>query len=218
MAWYHEVGAATRALFGRERQDRELDEELRFHLDMEAEQLVRAGLPPDEARRRARLAFGGVDNYREEVRDERGTRWLHDLEQDVRFASRSLRRRAGFTAVAALTLALGIGATTTLFGVVKTVLMTPLPYAHPDRIAMIWSAWKGFDQTWLSYDEYEGYKSGVPAFADVALFTTGAVTFNEGTGEPERLRAGFVGANTFSVLGVAPVLGRNFTAEEDVPG
>ncbi|HET7457933.1 MAG TPA: ABC transporter permease [Gemmatimonadaceae bacterium] len=217
MAWYHELGAAARALFRRERQDRELDEELRFHLDMETERNLRAGLPPDEARRRARLAFGGVDNVREEVRDERGTRWLTDFGDDVRFATRSLRRRAGFTAVAALTLALGIGATTALFGVVKTVLMTPLPYARPDRVAMIWSAWKGFDQTWLSYDEWEAYKADVHAFADVALFTEGAVTLTDGSGEPERLRAGFVGANVFPVLGVAPILGRGFTPEEDRP-
>ena len=217
MAWYHEVGSRLGALVGRERQDRELDEEMRFHLEMETQQNIRAGMSPEEARRQARLAFGGVDRYREEVRDERGTRWLVDLGQDVRFAGRSLRRRAGFTAIAALTLALGIGATTTLFGVVKTVLLTPLPYGQPGRIAMIWSAWTGFDRTWLSYDEWEAYRADVRAFADVGLFTDGSATFSDGSGEPERLRAGFVGANVFPILGVSPILGRGFTAEEDRP-
>ena len=216
MAWHHEVAATLRALRGRGQQAAELDEELRFHIEMETRKNEQAGLPPDVARRRAELAFGGVARWREETWDERGTSWYESLEQDARFAWRSLRRRAGFTTVAVLTLALGIGATTTLFGVVKTVLMTPLPYGHPDRIAVLWSAWKGFDKTWLSWDEYEGYRAGVPAFADVALFSDGAVTLT-GDGESERLRAGFVQANVFDVLGVAPLLGRGFTSAEDVP-
>ena len=216
MAWYHEVGSAVRALVGRAREDRETDEEMRFHLEMETQQNLRAGMTPDEARRRARLAFGGVDRYREEVRDERGTRWALDVGQDIRFAARSLSRRAGFTGIAALTLALGIGATTTLFGVVKTVLMTPLPYGRPEGVAMVWSAWKGFDRTWLSYDEWEAYKAEVRAFADVGIFQTAAATFTDGSGEPERVRAGVVGANVFPILGVSPILGRGFTAEEDV--
>ena len=145
MSLFHELRAAARALTRRRADEVELDEEVRFHLDMEARHHERAGLSPEEARRRALRAFGGVERYKEEVRDERGTRPLEDLWLDARFAARSLRRRPGFTLVAALTLALGIGATTTLFGVVKSVLLTPLPWARPDRIAVVWSAWKGFD-------------------------------------------------------------------------
>jgi predicted permease len=217
MAWYHEVGAAARALVRRRQDELELDEEVRFHLEMEARAHERAGLAPDEARRRAKRSFGGVDRYKEEVRDERGTRWLDDVLQDARFAWRALRRRPGLTIVAALTLALGIGATTTLFGVVKSVLLTPLPWSRPESLAVVWSAWKGFDQTWLSYDEWEAYRADVRAFADVALFTDGATTLTGGTGEPERLRGGSVSANLFRVLGVSPVLGRAFTEEEDRP-
>ncbi|MDF1502728.1 ABC transporter permease, partial [Roseisolibacter sp. H3M3-2] len=215
MAWYHEVGAAARALVRRREDERDLDEEVRFHLDMEARSLERSGLSADEARRQARRAFGGVDRYKEEVRDERGTRPVEDLAQDARFAWRALRRRPALTAIATLTLALGIGATTALFGVVKSVLLTPLPWRDPQSIAVVWSAWKGFEQTWLSYDEWEGYRAGVPAFADVAIFTDGAATL--GDGEPERVRAGNVGENLFRVLGVSPQLGRGFTAEEDRP-
>src|SRR5689334_22895186 len=119
MAWYHELAATARALFRRREDDAEQTEEMRFHLEMEAAALERAGVAPDEARRRARGAFGGVQRYREEARDARGTRWLDDLAQDVRYTGRSLRRRPGFAVVAGLTLALGIGATTTLFGVVR---------------------------------------------------------------------------------------------------
>ncbi|HEX6631757.1 MAG TPA: ABC transporter permease, partial [Gemmatimonadaceae bacterium] len=216
MAWYHELGAALGALVGRRRREAELDEELRFHVEMEARRLEAAGVPRDEAWRRARRDFGGVERVKEEVRDERGTRWLEDFGRDLRFAWRSLRRRAGFTAVAALTLALGIGATTALFGVVKAALLAPLPYGNPEGVTMVWSAWTGFDQTWVSYDEWEAYRAGIPAFADVALFSDGSITLTGGDGST-RLRAGYVGANLFSVLGVSPVLGRGFTAEEDRP-
>ena len=143
-------------------------------------------------------------------------RWVDDLAMDLRYALRSLARRPGFTTVAALTLALGIGATTALFGVVKTVLLTPLPYGEPDRIAVVWSAWRGFDQTWLSYDEYEAWDTEIPAIADVGIFFDGAITLG-GDGEPERVRSARVGEDVFRILGVAPLIGRGFLPEEDVP-
>jgi predicted permease len=217
MAWHHEIRSVGRALFNKRQDEVEMDEELKFHVDMEAARHEREGLAPDEARRRAIRSFGGVERYKEEVRDQRGTRPLEDLLQDARFGWRALRRRPGFTVVAALTLALGIGATTTLFGVVKAALLTPLPWGDANRLVGIWSAWKGFDRTWISYDEYEGYKYDVKALSDVAAYSDGAVTLNDGTGEPERLRAGFVDRGIFRVLRVSPTLGRAFTAEEDRP-
>jgi predicted permease len=216
MAWYHELGSTIAALFGR-RAEREMEEEMRFHLEMEARRHEGEGVPPAEARRMAARDFGGVERFKEVARDETGARWFQDIGQDLRYGGRSLRRRPMFTAVAALTLALGIGATTALFSVVKAVLLTPLPYGNPEGIAVIWSAWKGFDQTWLSYDEYEAYDSEIPAFANVGLFTDGAVNLTEG-GEPERIRAGYVTEDVFSILGVEPMLGRGFTKDEDRPG
>ncbi|HEV7992781.1 MAG TPA: ABC transporter permease, partial [Gemmatimonadaceae bacterium] len=142
--------------------------------------------------------------------------WHHDSGSDLRFAARSLARRPWFAALAILTLALGIGATTTLFGVVKQVLLTPLPYDNPKGIVVVWSAWKGFDQTWLSYDEWEGWKARVPAFADIGLFSDRYVTFNGDS--PERVRVANMHANVMPILGVRPMLGRNFSAEEDRPG
>src|SRR5689334_6958999 len=215
MAWYHEIASSIGALFGRRRQEREMEEEVRFHIEMETRRNIEAGLSAAEARRRATRDFGGVERHKDAVRDERGASSFYDWWSDLRFATRSLSRRPGFTAIATLTLALGIGATTTLFGVVKQVLLTPLPYGHPESIAVVWSAWKGFDQTWLSYDEWEGWKARIPAFADIGLFADNSVTFD---GEsPERVRAASVMANVFPVLGVKPIIGRNFTAEEDRP-
>ena len=142
--------------------------------------------------------------------------WYHESTSDLRFAARSLARRPWFAALAIITLALGIGATTTLFGVVKQVLLTPLPYSDPKSLAVVWSAWKGFDQTWLSYDEWEGWKARVPAFADIGLFSDGYVTFD---GEaPERVRVANMHASVMPILGVTPLHGRNFSAEEDRPG
>src|ERR1041385_3452148 len=216
MSWYHELGFSLRSLLGRSRQAVELNDEVRYHLEMETRRNIEAGLSPAEARRRAVVQFGGVEAYKEGVRDERGTGWLDDAWSDIRFATRSLLRRPGFTAVATITLALGIGATTTLFGVVKRVLLTPLPYDKPESIAVVWSAWKGFDQTWLSYDEWEGWKARVPAFADIGLWTDGSATFDGDS--PERVRVANIHASVLPILGVLPLLGRNFTAEEDRPG
>lgn len=139
-----------------------------------------------------------------------------DAWSDVRFAIRSLCHRPGLTATAALTLALGIGATSAVFGVVDHVLLTPLPYSHPDHVVTVWSAWKGFDRTWLSYDEWEGWKARVTAFADIGLYTDGSTTVDGDS--PERVRATSVHANVFSILGVAPERGRGFTPDEDRPG
>ena len=217
MAWYHAVRTAFDAIVRRRREERQMDDEMRFHLEMETRWLMNEKhMPEEDARLAARRAFGGVERYKDSVRDERGTSWVEDLAQDTRFALRTLKRRPGFTTVAALTLALGIGASTTLFGVVKAVLLSPLPYDRPEGIAVLWSAWKGFDQTWLSYDEYEGWKSDIPAFANVGLFSDGAVNLTE-NGESERVRVGFINRDVLPVLGVTPALGRAFTAEEDVP-
>src|ERR1043166_9743429 len=133
MSWYHEIASALGDLIGRRRQDREMCEEVRFHLEMEIARNEAAGMPADEARRRAVRDFGGVERHKDDTRDARGAGWLYDWWSDVRFAVRSLGRRPGFATIAIVTLAVGIGATTTLFGVVKPVLLTPLPDGNPDR-------------------------------------------------------------------------------------
>jgi putative ABC transport system permease protein len=216
MAWYHELRSAVHSLLRRRVQEREMAEELRTHIEMEAQYNIRQGLSPEQSTARAKRAFGAVERYKDEVRDERGSRWLDELRQDLRFGWVSLRRRAGFTALVVLTLALGIGATTTLFGVVKAVLLKPLPYGDPAGIAVVWSSWKGFPQTWLSYDEFEAWNSEIKSFNGVGLFTDNSVTLSGGD-ESERVRSGDVTADVFKILGVSPILGRYFTPEEDRP-
>jgi len=214
MAWYDELLSGARALFWRRQSDRELAEEMRHHLEMETELNMREGLSRDDARQRAQRDFGSVARYKDDVHDERGASAVEGLLKDAGFAARSLRRQLGFTSLVILTLAFGIGATTTLFAVVKGVLLAPLPYARTDGLAQLWSSWTGFEKTWLSYDEYEAWKTEIPAIEDVGLFTDGAVNLTDGD-EPERVRSANVGANVFAVLGVGPLLGRGFTEEED---
>ncbi|HTJ23504.1 MAG TPA: ABC transporter permease [Gemmatimonadaceae bacterium] len=216
MAWYHEIASSLAALVRRRHQDVDMDDEMRFHLEMETRRHMEAGISEGDARRRARRDFGGVERHKDDVRDERGASTLFDIVSDLRFALRSLGRRPGLTAAATLTLALGIGATSTVFGVVKRVLLTPLPYDHPERLVAVWSAWKGFDQTWLSYDEWEGWKARVPAFADIGLYFDGAATLDGDS--PERVRSAVMQASLFPILGVRLARGRGFSADEDEPG
>src|ERR1700693_5728826 len=130
MSWW-------RRLLRRRKMEDQLEKELRFHLDQHASELIAQGQAPDEARRQARLTFGGPEQVKEMCRDARGTRWLEYLLQDFRYALRTLRQKPGFAAVALLTLALGSGATTVMFTLVNGVLLKHLPYPEPDRLVRL---------------------------------------------------------------------------------
>ena len=137
--------------------------------------------------------------------------------QDLRFGARTLRRNPAFAAVAILTLALGIGANAAIFSVINAVLLRPLPWHEPDRAVMIWSRWTAFDKTWVADGEVLDYRRRSRTLAEVAAWGDGQVNLT-GDGEPERVAAANVTANTFATLGTAPVLGRTFTPQEDLPG
>lgn len=137
--------------------------------------------------------------------------------EDIRYAFRQLRRSPGFTAVAVLTLALGIGANTTIFSVLRGILFRPLPYTAPDRTVMLWSHWTGWDKTWVSPPEYDDYTRQTQIFSSVAAFDDGSFTL-AGEGQAERVRGGLFTASFFDVAGSKPLIGRVFTAEEDRPG
>ena len=119
--------------------DSEMDEEMRFHVEMEARDLESRGVAPAEARRTALATFGGIMRYREEGREARGSSWLADLAQDLRYARRTLGRNRGYAFVSILTLALAIGASTAIFGVMNGVLLKPLPFDQPDKILQVWN-------------------------------------------------------------------------------
>ncbi len=139
------------------------------------------------------------------------------VRQDIRFALRRLARSPGFALVAVLTIALGIGANTAIFSVVRSVLLRPLPFAEPDRVVMVWMTWRGWDETWLSEPEVLDIREGARSLDGMAAYSTSAGNLT-GDGEPERVATASVTADVFPVLGVTPALGRPFTVEEDQPG
>jgi predicted permease len=209
-------------LWYRTKLETQLEKELRFHLDQQAADLVARGLDPQEARRQARLTFGGTEQVKESCRDARGTRWLEDLAQDVRYALRTMRQRPGFAAVALCTLALGTGATTVMFTVVNSVLLKPLPYPHPDRLVKLDEQTKGI----TDYRWGDRWAFAYPNFLDCKhqsrSLTLAAQRYAGGT-VSERDQAEYVdgrqiSSELFSILGVSLLEGRGFLPEEDRPG
>jgi putative ABC transport system permease protein len=204
--------------------EREADiiEELSQHLDDRVRELTSAGQPPHTARSMALAELeepghlsGRLQRLRQASSPPQRTpgeprrRLLGDLWRDLQYAGRVLRKQPGFTVAAVLTLALGIGANTAVFSVVRHVLLTPLPYAEPERVAVIWSKWRGFDKTWVSDAEADDYKRRTSAFADVGAWSVGQVNLN-GDDDAVRIGSAQVTPNLFDVLGVRPLLGRTF--------
>jgi putative ABC transport system permease protein len=197
----------------------EADEEMRFHLAMEAEQNLRRGAAPDRAQRDALLSFGGVLRHKESMQDEQPSRPLVRLARDLRFALRMLRKTPGFTIAAVLTLAVGIGGNTAVFSAVNGVLLHPLPYPNADRLVTIAHTTKGggipvnLPGSSATHVVYSAAKS----FSSLALYETYKLTLT-GTDAPERVSTAHVTQSIFSVLSIVPQLGRAFTAEQDKPG
>jgi predicted permease len=208
-----------RTLFKREEVERELDAELKFHLEMEAAAHQRAGLAPDEARTTALREFGGVPQVQEECRDSWGVRFIDHLRQDVGYGLRGLRRNPGFAAIVILTLALGIGANTAIFSVVQGVLLRPLSYEAPDRIVMLNQAAPKSGQPFLGFSvlDFTDFRERNRGFSSLAEYHSMWFILL-GRPEPERVQTGVVSDNFFDLLGVKPLLGRTFLPGEDKPG
>jgi putative ABC transport system permease protein len=211
--------ALFRMLVGWRRAERELDAELRFHLEKQREANIAAGLAPDEARRQALIALGGIDKTREEYRDALGLRLLSDFVQDIRYALRQMRRSAGFTAVAAITLALGIGANTAIFSVVDAVLLRPLPIREPERVVVLHDQLPKLNlpRTGISALQFRDYSAHTDLFESTALL--GDQAFNlTGGDQPQRVQGMRATASVFPLLGIQPALGRAFTTGDDTYG
>ncbi|MGH7475306.1 MAG: ABC transporter permease [Longimicrobiales bacterium] len=221
MRWLAEVRARLASLLFRGREERELEEELRFHLEMEEEANVQRGLSRREARRLARLKLGGVERTREEFQDARGVRPLEDAVRDVRLAFRSFARAPGFTLTAVLVLALGIGATTAIFSAVRAVILRPLPFSEPGSLYMLWESnpEKGWEREMAAPANYLDWKERVSSFADVEAYDPSPwqVTLT-GLEQPLVLEETRVTGGFFSMLGVRPMLGRDFTEAENWAG
>ncbi|HEU5233706.1 MAG TPA: ABC transporter permease [Terriglobales bacterium] len=204
-------------LFDREHRDAELEDELQSVLQMHIEDNLRAGLTPEEARRRALIKLGGMDQVSEAYREQRGIPILETMAQDIRFAIRGMRKNPGFTAVALLTLALGIGANTALFSVVNGVLLNPLPYPNPEQLVILFGQTKQFEHASVSYPNYLDWEKQSHSFSSMAAFR--GESFNvTGQDEPERLPGYMISSTFFSTLGVSPILGRTISAQEDIAG
>ena len=198
-----------RNLFHTQREERELDEEVRSHELLLADEKIRAGLNPQEARRQARLELGGVEQVKEQVREMRAGHLLETLSQDVRFGIRMLRKNPGFTTVAVLTLALGIGANISIFGLVDTVLLRPLPVKDPDQLVSLSLRQTGQAFTPVfSYPDFRDIREQAStAFSDILAYRVGIDGLSV-NGQADRVVVHYVTGNYFTLLGVKPALGR----------
>jgi predicted permease len=213
----HQIVSRLRAVLGKRQKDRALDEELQTHLALLIEQNIERGMSPEAARRAAKLSLGGADQIKESVRDHRGLPFLETFVQDVRYALRMLRKSPGFTAVAILTLALGIGANTAIFSIVDAVLLRPLPFKNPSRLVMLWEGIPeiGFPKIGASAPDLMLYEREQKSFDSVGAFQNEKLDISGGTGEPERITAARVSFSIFPMLGVSPLIGRTYTRGED---
>ena len=209
---------AVRTHLGGTSPEREMDEEMRFHVEMAAQRNIQRGLPPDEARRRALAAFGGITRHQETARDGTPGRWLDALRQDLRYAFRTLRRNPGFAASVVLTLALGIGANTAIFSVVNGVLLRPLPVPEPRNLTFVgWDYGRGGGPAALSAFQIEYLHDHARTFAGLTTYRT--LERELGTPPDTRLVRGVrVAPDFFTVVGTSPVIGRGFVPEEEAPG
>ncbi|HET7841811.1 MAG TPA: ADOP family duplicated permease [Terriglobia bacterium] len=217
MRFYHKFTLRLRSLFRRDRVESELSDELRFHLDKLVEEKISRGMDREGARRAALREMGGMEQIKEECRDMRRANYIEHFLQDVRYGARQLRRSPAFTAVAVLTLALGIGANTAIFSVVNAVMLRPLPYPQSNRLVWITVHIPIFKAYVVSGADYVDWKEQNKTLDQITAYDDSASFNLTGRGTPARVQAAQVSASFFPALAVQPELGRGFTAEEDQP-
>jgi hypothetical protein len=216
--WIDALVARWRAIVSARRVEQDLHDELSFHMAMQTQANLDDGLKVDDANRRARLEMRGIEQAKEHCRDARPLRWAQDLGRDIHYALRSLRRTAGFTIVAVLTVALGVGANTAMFSVLNTYLFRPLPYTNPERLVSVFRT-SIHSQNWPhSNANFLDYRQRNTVFDHMfAVNWIGPSLLRQGE-LAERLQGLAVTADFFPALGVPTAMGRWFTEEEDQPG
>ena len=222
MGWFQRVGDLLyrlRALWSRTRLDRELDEELRFHLEKATERNLRRGMAPEQARRVARREFGRFERHRERTKDARGVRFAEILGFDLRLGVRSLRRTPAVTGAALITVALAVGATTLIWAVVDSVLLRPLPYEKPERLVQVWESHpeKG-SHVVVSRGNYLDWVERNRVFESLGAYMVGFGMGLTGDGPPVQVSAAEVTPSLLRLLGVGADTGRTFVASEGEPG
>jgi putative ABC transport system permease protein len=215
MNWLREVARRLRMFVHRRQFDADLEEEMQLHLELRQKEHLESGMTADSARASARRRFGNVTALREKSRMAWGWEWFEHLALDVRHSLRMLRKSPGFTFVAVLTLALGIGANAAIFSVVNGILLRPLPYHAPNRLTVVWEKNSDGTPDNVGYATYLDWKAQNHSFEQLALYTSWQPVLQ--TGEPEQLNGLRVTSNYFRTLGIHPELGRDFLPEEDNP-
>ena len=215
MSWATVVAARLRGLFKHNRLERELEQEVQFHLEMQIEDNLKAGMSSEEARYAAMRSFGGPEAMKEAYRDRRAFALIETTAQDLRYAARTLRKSPGFTITAVTVLALAIGAATAMFSVLNAVLLRPLPFRSPEQLAMLWTEdpTRNFREGRSALWDVEQWRSQSQSFADIATFDTVSM-FLTGADGVEQIAGASISPNLLPLLGVQPVLGRSFSAEE----
>jgi len=202
----------------RKKWEQDLHDELRFHIERQTAANVAAGLPPEEARRQAVLQLGALEGLKEDCREQRSGFWLESLYADVRYALGILRKAPSFTTIAILTLALGSGANTAIFSVVQGVLLAPLPYSEPERLVMVWQYNQKLQHVIsVSYPDFLDWQRDARSFQQMAAFDSQDRNLTA-PGRPEHLNGEEISSGFLSTLGVKPMLGREFSPDEDKHG
>ncbi|MFG1690983.1 ADOP family duplicated permease [Gemmatimonadota bacterium] len=215
MHWFRRLAWRMEVLFRKGRAESELDEELEYHLEREIRENLEEGMTPEEARRKALVEFGGVERTKEQVRDVRGVRGLDDLRLDLRFILRRMGKSPAFFSAVILTLAVGIGATVAMFSVLDAALYRSQPYPEPDRLVLGRATFNGNVNPWASFPDYMDYRDGNDAFQVMAAYIPQIQSLPvTGSDTPEMAAASLVTVDFFQAMGVEPLAGRTFLADE----
>jgi putative ABC transport system permease protein len=217
MPLFVKARSLLRNLFSSRRVDADLDQEVHAHLELLIAENIRAGMPPEEAQRAARIELGGIEQLKEEVREEQLGNWLHSVISDCRYGLRQLRKNPGATAVMVFTLALAIGAATAIFSVVYGVLLRPLPYTDANRIMAVFEVNSEGRWAHLADPNFDDFRDQNRSFQAIAKYN-GYIVSVSGASQPSRTMVAHVSPDFLKVFGIQPILGRDFTASDAKKG